>query len=471
MAVSLSGFPFATPYDPSKDPATSVDPLGTTSLAERLADLLLPGFTARMWRPRLLTFSAVAALVASKVIELLKQDDQYDVARLAFERLYVSALVQAAAKDLDLAAGIRRITGSDRARQALARGEPLTRANFIKGQSVNGPTGVMARLARNLRIVNDENHLDTKGQELILAWAKDAGLVGILEGKSDAGDGGKWLTQMAKATQEAVKGTWPGNQSSVWSELTNRLRPDEMDKHERKFIHALISTDLTGLRARMLPLLVRAVDTYNDGIEEGRTVVERSVLQDGVRSLLKSTDPVDKVLDILFDTIEAHEECSSLLLGAFDTIRWALSSKGTLTEAQVLADKTVTKNLERARKTLAKELVDLERAIARVEAEPTIDRKIIAPLQQMRSDVGAAVTSPEALLSTLLDRHRRVQKEKRKGEWIERGPKLTIMPSFGFPDDPPNYSGMYLHPFRISNAYAMLGELGVVKVGRDEEEE
>jgi len=249
VAVSLSGFPFATPYDPSKDPATSVDPLGTTSLAERLADLLLPGFTARMWRPRLLTFSAVAALVASKVIELLKQDDQYDVARLAFERLYVSALVQAAAKDLDLAAGIRRITGSDRARQALARGEPLTRANFIKGQSVNGPTGVMARLARNLRIVNDENHLDTKGQELILAWAKDAGLVGILEGKSDAGDGGKWLTQMAKATQEAVKGTWPGNQSSVWSELTNRLRPDEMDKHERKFIHALISTDLTGLRA------------------------------------------------------------------------------------------------------------------------------------------------------------------------------------------------------------------------------
>lgn len=471
MAVSTSVFPFATPYDPSKDPATSVDPLGTTSLAERLADLLLPGFTARMWRPRLLTFSAVAALVAAKATELLKQDDQYDVARLAFERLYVSALVQAAAKDPVLASGIRRVTGSDRAREALARGEPLTRANFVKGQSVNGPTGVMARLARNLRIVDDENRLDTKGQELILSWAKDAGLVGILEGKSEAGDGGKWLMQMAKATQEAVKGTWPGNQSSVWSELTSRLRPDEMNKHERKFIHALISTDPTGLRARVLPMLVSAIDTYNDGIEEGRSAVERSVLQEGVRPLLKSTDEVDKVLDILFATIDAHEECSSLLLSAFDTIRWALSSKGTLTESQLLADNTVTKNLERARKALAKELVGLERAIVRVDAEPTIDRKLLAPLQQMRSDVGAAATSVESLLSTLLDRHKRVQKDKRKGEWIERGPNLTIMPSFGFPDDPPNYSGQYLHPFRITNAYAMLGELGVVKVGLDEEEE
>ena len=41
----------------------------------------------------------VAALVAAKTVELLRQDDQYKVARLAFERLFVSALAQGGLKD------------------------------------------------------------------------------------------------------------------------------------------------------------------------------------------------------------------------------------------------------------------------------------------------------------------------------------------------------------------------------------
>ena len=102
---------------------------------------------------------------------------------------YVSALVQSAAKDPELSSGIYRIPGSDRARQAYARGEALTRGNFVKGQAVNGPTGAMERLARTLRLVDDESHLDSKGRELILAWAKDEGLAGILEGKSEAEEG------------------------------------------------------------------------------------------------------------------------------------------------------------------------------------------------------------------------------------------------------------------------------------------
>jgi hypothetical protein len=213
------------------------------------------------------------------------------------------------------------------------------------------------------------------------------------------------------------------------------------------------------------------VEAYNEGSEAGRSVVERTVLQDAVRPLLKTADPVDKVLDVLLDAIETHEECSSLLLGAFDAVRWALSTKGTLTENEVLADKTVARVFERTRKALAKQHAKLELAITRVESELAVDRKVMAPLRQMRADVSAAMMGPESLLSTLLERHKRVQKEKRKGEWIERGAKLTIMPSFGYADDPPNYSGLYLHPFRISNAYAMLGELGVVKVGVDEEED
>ena len=58
----LDCLPLATPYDPAEDPPGSIDPLGTVATAEQLADVLLPGRTARMWRARHLTFAALAAL-------------------------------------------------------------------------------------------------------------------------------------------------------------------------------------------------------------------------------------------------------------------------------------------------------------------------------------------------------------------------------------------------------------------------
>jgi len=64
MSLLERYLPQATPLDPAEDPPGSVDPLGTLGPAERIAEVLFPGFTARMWRPRLLTFTAMAALVA-----------------------------------------------------------------------------------------------------------------------------------------------------------------------------------------------------------------------------------------------------------------------------------------------------------------------------------------------------------------------------------------------------------------------
>ena len=66
MSLSARYLPRATPLDPAEDPPGSIDPLGTLGPAERIAEVLFPGFTARMWRPLLLTFVAVAALVAGK---------------------------------------------------------------------------------------------------------------------------------------------------------------------------------------------------------------------------------------------------------------------------------------------------------------------------------------------------------------------------------------------------------------------
>ena len=65
---------------------------------------------------------------------------------LAFERLLVSAIVRRAERDAEYADAPRNLPGSEFAKTAFLAGEPLIRANFLKGQAVNGPFGVMARL-------------------------------------------------------------------------------------------------------------------------------------------------------------------------------------------------------------------------------------------------------------------------------------------------------------------------------------
>jgi hypothetical protein len=55
MPLSLADMQALPPYDPAADASGSSDPLGTLAVSERLAEMLLPGLTARMWRARLLT--------------------------------------------------------------------------------------------------------------------------------------------------------------------------------------------------------------------------------------------------------------------------------------------------------------------------------------------------------------------------------------------------------------------------------
>ncbi|MFM7168722.1 MAG: hypothetical protein ACKO3T_26085 [Planctomycetaceae bacterium] len=98
--------PQSTLYDPAEDPPGSVDPLGTVTGAEQLAEVLFPGVTARMWRVRLLTFAALAAEVARRV-----SPDRLLDARLAFERLFVSAVARQEEADQAWKPASRRLPG------------------------------------------------------------------------------------------------------------------------------------------------------------------------------------------------------------------------------------------------------------------------------------------------------------------------------------------------------------------------
>ena len=157
MSLQAQYLPRATPLDPAEDPPGSIDPLGTLGPAERIAEVLFPAFTARMWRPRLLTFAAVASLVAERVrASGIGPEDGGLAARLGFERLFVSAVVRQQMREPDKwSRATRRLPGSSLARRALRSGDaPLGRNNFLKGQAINGPFGVVARLARHLSLIH-----------------------------------------------------------------------------------------------------------------------------------------------------------------------------------------------------------------------------------------------------------------------------------------------------------------------------
>ena len=95
MPLADSCLPISTDWDSIEDSPGSVDPLGTLGGAESLADILLPGMTARMYRVRLLTTTAVTAAIADRVVRMTNgREEVRTPARLAFERLFVSALVR-----------------------------------------------------------------------------------------------------------------------------------------------------------------------------------------------------------------------------------------------------------------------------------------------------------------------------------------------------------------------------------------
>jgi len=95
------------------------------------------GLTARMWRARLLTFSVVAADIADRIVR--QQSDHEDLrltARLAFERLFVSALVRAEREDPEHYSGVaRHVPGSRTAAEPWITMTTPHQAELHQGQS------------------------------------------------------------------------------------------------------------------------------------------------------------------------------------------------------------------------------------------------------------------------------------------------------------------------------------------------
>lgn len=461
--------PQATPLDPAEDPPGSVDPLGTLSIAERIAEVLFPGFTARMWRPRFLTFAAMAALISERAtLSQIRTEDTGLTARLGFERLFVSAVVRQEIREPEAwESATRRLPGRRLARRA---GDmPLGRNNFLKGQAVNGPFGVVARLARQLGIVDEDDRLGRNGEELLLAWAKDQELPGLLDEDNSGTPGKKWLARFVQEIVSHVseeqwrKPGWEG-----WLDLAKRLRPDDVCENERETLHRLLYSD--AIRARCLDLLRKrkVVSLYRAAKDGGRSKQDRSVLIEGVLPLLSvNKRHEDRTIELAIHLADAYEQVASLMEVAFNDLRWGLKYRGEQARpGELVADPRLQPVFRSVCRQLSKSAGLLRERKEQISSVPQmVDLNLIEPIDILASQALTAAESPERLIKTVISRHQKVQKDKGKGMWIEPGERWTLMPGFGLTNESPLKAEVtYLHAFRVQNAYSFLGELSLAGV-------
>lgn len=470
MALDERYLPHPTTYDSSEDPAGSVDPLGTLPLAERLADVLLPGLTARMWRPRLLTYVALASLIAERVDGRDEGGDVWLEARLAFERIFVSALarqLESKEGDNNWDEATALLPGKRLAQRAVKNHDtPLGRHNFLKGQAANGPFGVMARLARELDIVRKEDdRLGKNGWTLLAKWAEERGIpfASLLPETGEQSADTEWLERYVRATAHHREGNWRTRNWEGWRELANTLRLDGAGREEKKFLRELLAQN--PVRMRFLELLQQrdVRKAYGDAKRLGSREQERSALRK-MRTLTKSKRGPDRVIHDASLIITSYENVASLLEVAFDTVRWGVQhGEGHVTTSSISKD--MAKSLNRISSELCRAAKDLNRNLEH-----------LAELRENGFPDGAAgelaefvelveeCEKPERLIDTLLKLHHQVQQRRGRGMWVSRSGHagvLAVMPGYGYPGkEPPDIRRRFIHTFRIPNAYSFLHDLG-----------
>ena len=205
--------PYRSLSDPEVQGEGSIDPLGLATIADHLGDWILPGMTARMWRPRFLTAIAVTSTIVEPYIEQLARDG-VSPSWLVVEWYYVEAM---AGLREGKVGSLRRIPGIDKARQARHDQVPMNATRYLKTPKVFGFHGVYKRLARHIDIVNDDLALGENGYRLVRTWEKEQALSGFSNRENMEGEPAKLRRALRDAVKDALAsgqgerpGRWPG---------------------------------------------------------------------------------------------------------------------------------------------------------------------------------------------------------------------------------------------------------------------
>lgn len=432
--------PLMTEKDEAESSEGKLDPLGTESLADRLAGKLAPGVRERQQLPRFLTASAVSLSVCFELGEEAVARDGVTEPWLVFEWHLVHGLVLMNRwRDLDL----RGLPGRLKAEQAIEDNVPLSPRRYLKTPSIFGFQGVYRVLAEALGI-EQGGLLGERGCELLHLWSREQGLGGFVG--SGNGPGRSVREQLIKALRDGLdkcavarSNSWPG-----WKFFADHLSPREPGRRERKFLADTLLEDSEGFRGEVLRFLVSAAGqrVWRREFQTGRR--SERVFHEALRS--RASEGLGRLLE----AVDAYERFARLIQDAFDACLAEMTRRrGYVSPVQLSRLEAV--------KLAGRRAVEAAR-----QAEDSLEPFV--PACEFRRLFGSMCEGGSAAdwVVRLLTHHRDTQRRKPpngKLPWFEGDERGYVIRPLYRRTEPVRPSNAYVHPFRTLPLWSFATDL------------
>lgn len=415
-SLVASFLPSLTAYDPPDGEEGTLDPLGLALLATRIAELLVPGFTERLRRPRFFIALAIGLLLLSRRERY--PEGVYGIERdgpgyLAWERLLVESFAQSGKQGDE---GLLGVPGIQKARDAKASKARLSSQLYLKNPAAVGLWVAYKSLAVDVGILDKEGNLGEPGARLISAWSRGSG-----QADPNGASGASWLTELDDALAPLLgRGTSKASPQRVWDLLCAKLHPFGMTRPE----------------AEATEQLLRGPDAQRDRVfdfieRENVASQSEATLTEPDRLALMASDAREE-LQWRARLAATFEALVGQVITAFSCILFAAGEDrmGSASAGLTLHHGDVGPIFEQAPARIGRALAEFDAAL-RVAAEPAgregpagrAFREIcdlqIPTLEWLRR---GALDSPSALFDALIARHSETQKRKPpagKRRWIE----------------------------------------------------
>lgn len=393
----LTQMPRLSAYDPGASGEGGLDPLGLGALADRLANVLVPGLRARMSNPRFVTISAVGA-VACQALTDKTADQGKTTADIAFEWMVVEALVR------DRQDGrTEGLPGSQKAARAKSAHERLSRRTYLSGPRVFGFTGVYRPFSRDARVLTQEDKLDENALRLVRAWEQDRTLNGYVDNIAGT-PGGQLRREIADICSRTLdQGECAASQSFL-SGLAPHLAPKDAGPHERRVLRELIATGPHETRNELAQKLIASPPPAE--------MTQRDLAQ----CLLRDSNTLTR---LALQAAIAYEDAATALDYAFRRfLAYTQQQHGSMISSAAALDTPKLAELAPRIGDLAQRAID---AVSEVGDEGLVSET----LQALQSF--ALSLTPAMFLDALIVRHEAVQAGKRKLSWLDQiGAEWTV---------------------------------------------
>ncbi|MDP9896782.1 hypothetical protein J2W32_005968 [Variovorax boronicumulans] len=431
----LAQFPRLTAYDPGVVGEGGLDPLGLGAIADRLADVLVPGLRARMNQPRFVSLTAIGAM-AYQELHKLTADEGKTTVDLAFEWLVVEAMVRHSRRGDQAQPRNVGLPGNEKAQRALKGGNRVSRRTYLNGPRVFGFTGIYRPFSRDANVLTLEDQLGENAAVLVRAWEVDRKLNGYVD-RVHSTPGGKLRKEIAEACKRSLEEAECSApiHGQLLRELSDHLAPKAAGVKEREALRRLVSQSDHEIRNDLVAMLTARPPA--EGTPQRAIALE----------LLASAAGATRVaLQAVID----YEEAASALDRIFRRfLAFACNHHGAIVSpGEALGTPSLAQVAEEIG-TLAQRAVDSVAQLGDAQlASDTADafRLFAGPL------------STSQFFDAIVERHEEVQTDKRKLAWLDRiGADWTVRTPYRNRDEK-FVDEEWAHPMRLETLSRFLME-------------